>query len=93
MKDAYQLPIDGNWTTTDIIMVSNLVDAVMKSYESGCDRDLLLSAYRDFCLVMPAKSEQKAFDRDFGRQTGYSIYQTIQLAQGASKKVVYHAAK
>ncbi|GAP02611.1 hypothetical protein FPFC_020590 [Fructobacillus pseudoficulneus] len=88
MSEQYQLPIDGNWTKDDIIAVSNLVDAVLQVYEGGCDQEYLLTTYRLFCEVLPAKSEQKTFDRDFENQTGRSIYQTMKLAQGNARRVV-----
>ncbi|MBS9336097.1 UPF0223 family protein [Fructobacillus papyrifericola] len=88
MADNYQLPIDGNWDTKDMIAVSQLVDAVLQVYENGCDKEQLLDAYHDFLQVMPAKSEQKRFDRDFEEQTGRSIYKTIQLAKQSEKKVI-----
>ncbi|CAH1853569.1 hypothetical protein R078138_00989 [Convivina praedatoris] len=82
----YQLPIDGNWNTADIIAVSTLVDDVLMAYEEGIDCQKLLADYQAFCQVMPAKSEQKTFDRDLAQQTGYSIYQTIKQAQQATRK-------
>ncbi|GAP00227.1 UPF0223 family protein [Fructobacillus ficulneus] len=88
MTEQYQLPIDGNWNQDDIIAVSNLVDAVLQVYEGGCDRDFLIGAHQRFCNVIPSKSEQKAFDRDFEQQTGRSIYQTMKLTQGTNKRVL-----
>lgn len=85
----YQLPIDGNWTTADIIAVSTLVDDVLMAYEAGVDCQKILADYQGFCQVIPAKSEQKAFDRDLAQQTGYSIYQTIKQAQQTTRKQLH----
>jgi len=65
MSENYTLPIDGNWTTEDIVIVSNFVDAILKAYESGVSRDELVQRYNDYRAVMPSKSEQKRFDKDF----------------------------
>lgn len=88
MAEQYQLPIDGNWNQDDIIAVSNLIDAVLQVYEGGCDREYLLTTYRRFLTVIPSKSEQKAFDRDFEQQTGRSIYQTMKLTNKPVKRVL-----
>ncbi|CAH1850327.1 UPF0223 family protein [Convivina intestini] len=85
----YQLPIDGNWTTADIIAVSTLVDDVLIAHEAGVDCQKILADYQAFCQVIPAKSEQKAFDRDLAQQTGYSIYQTIKQAQQTTRKQLH----
>lgn len=88
MADDYQLPIDGNWDVQDMVAVSNLVDAILQVYEGGCDRNLLLENYRQFCEVIPSKSEQKKFDRDFEEQTGRSIYQTMKLTKDGNSRVI-----
>ncbi|CAM3067578.1 UPF0223 family protein [Leuconostoc rapi] len=81
MSENYTLPIDSNWTVEDIVKVSNLIDGVLAVYETGISKRILLERFDMFREVMPAKSEQKQFDRDFEQQTGYSIYKTMQLAQ------------
>ncbi|MBS9337196.1 UPF0223 family protein [Fructobacillus parabroussonetiae] len=88
MAENYQLPIDGNWDVADMVAVSELVDAVLQVYEGGCERAQLLEAHRAFTKVMPAKSEQKRFDRDFEEQTGRSIYQTVKMARESDKRVI-----
>ncbi|ADG41379.1 UPF0223 family protein [Leuconostoc kimchii] len=81
MSENYTLPIESNWTVEDIVTVSNLIDGVLAVYETGISKRILLERFDQFREVMPAKSEQKQFDRDFEQQTGYSIYKTMQLAQ------------
>lgn len=91
MADNYQVPIDGNWDVKDMVAVSNLVDAVLQVYEGGCDRNLLIENYRLFSEVIPSKSEQKKFDRDFEAQTGHSIYRTMQLTKNGNNRVIVRA--
>ncbi|CAK8054033.1 UPF0223 family protein [Eupransor demetentiae] len=83
MNSNYQLPIDGNWNTQDIVAVSTMVDDVLSLYESGVDRDRFMKDYQAFLAVMPAKGEQKSFDRDLKAQTGHQIYQAVKLVQAA----------
>ncbi|MEX0380892.1 UPF0223 family protein [Leuconostoc sp. MS02] len=88
MSENYILPIDGNWTVDDIVKISNLVDSVLEVYEAGVPKSKLLARYNEFRDVLPAKSEQKRFDKDFERQTGRSIYKTLKLAQSTTKDKV-----
>ena len=46
----------------------------------------LLTAYKDFKTVVPSKAEEKQLDREFGVESDYSIYRTVQAAQQASTK-------
>lgn len=85
MSENYTLPIDSSWTVDEIVAVSNFIDRVLAVYETGVAKAILMAHYAQFRDVMPAKSEQKQFDRDFERQTGHSIYQTMKLAQTTTK--------
>ncbi|CCF24396.1 MULTISPECIES: UPF0223 family protein [Leuconostoc] len=85
MSENYTLPIDSNWTIDDIVTVSAFVDKVLQVYENGVLKVTLLGQYDKFRQVIPSKSEQKQFDRNFEQQTGFSIYRTIKLAQATTK--------
>ncbi|MBU7449989.1 UPF0223 family protein [Leuconostoc citreum] len=85
MSEIYTLPIDSNWTIDDIVTVSAFVDKVLQVYENGVLKVTLLAQYDKFRQVIPSKSEQKQFDRNFEQQTGFSIYRTIKLAQATTK--------
>lgn len=85
MSENYTLPIDSNWTIDDIVTVSAFVDKVLQVYENGVLNVTLLAQYDKFRQVIPSKSEQKQFDRNFEQQTGFSIYRTIKLAQATTK--------
>ncbi|HEY4399916.1 MAG TPA: UPF0223 family protein [Lactobacillaceae bacterium] len=86
--DDYQLPIDLDWTTAEIIAVSEFVDAVFAAHEQGVDRERLLALYNAYRQVLPAKSEQKTFERQIEQDTNISIFQTIKTAQATSTKQV-----
>ncbi|MGC8257631.1 UPF0223 family protein [Leuconostoc mesenteroides] len=85
MNENYVLPIGGDWTTQDIIIVTNFINSVLGVYEKGSSREEVLKNYDAYRKIMPAKSEQKKFDKDFERQTGYSIYKTIKFVQNSTK--------
>lgn len=86
--DDYQLPIDLDWTTAEIITVSEFVDAVFAAHEQGVDRERLLALYSAYRQVLPAKSEQKTFERQIEQDTNISVFQTIKAAQATSTKQV-----
>ena len=90
MSENYTLPIDSNWTIDDIVTVSAFVDKVLQVYENGVLKVTLLAQYDKFRQVIPSKSEQKQFDRNFEQQTGFSIYRTIKLAQATTKERMQH---
>ena len=80
----FNYPMLDGWSTDDIIKVSALYSAVSAAYEGGVDRESLLTAYKDFKTVVPSKAEEKQLE--FGVESDYSIYRTIQAAQQASTK-------
>ena len=82
----FNYPMLDGWSTDDIIKVSALYSAVSAAYEGGVDRESLLTAYKDFKTVVPSKAEEKQLDREFGGESGYSIYRTIQSAKQSDKK-------
>lgn len=82
----FNYPMLDGWSTADIIAVSGLYSAVATAYESGIDRLKLLAAYGAFKQVVPSKAEEKQLDREFGGESGYSIYRTIQAAKQSDKK-------
>ena len=85
MSENYTLPIDSNWTIDDIVTVSAFVDKVLQVYENGVLKVTLLAQYDKFRQVIPSKSEQKQFDRNFEQQTGFSIYRTMKWAKATTK--------
>jgi uncharacterized protein YktA (UPF0223 family) len=89
MQDNYSYPLDETWSQEDIVTVIDLYNAVEKAYESGVKRDEFLQKYRSFQQVVPMKMEQKRLDKEFERESGYSIYQVFKQCQKAknSEKV------
>lgn len=79
----YEYPLYSDWSTADILKVTQLYQAVEAAYEQhqGVAAATILAAYRDFQTVVPQKFEEKQLDRDFQTASGYSIYRTVKLAR------------
>ncbi|MFB6465746.1 UPF0223 family protein [Cytobacillus sp. Hz8] len=73
----YQYPIEPDWSTEEIIDVIKFFEYVEKAYESGVDRDILLTVYRRFKEIVPSKAEEKRICGEFEEISGYSCYQTV----------------
>ena len=85
----YQYPIDHDWSTEEIIDVIHFFEAIEHAYESGVERDQLLSVYRRFKEIVPSKSQEKKLCDDFESLSGYSSYRTIKMAKESdSGKIV-----
>ncbi|QMU07462.1 UPF0223 family protein [Levilactobacillus suantsaii] len=86
----YEYPLQPDWSTADIIKVTQLYQDVEAAYERGKGVAVadLLTAYRDFQTVVPQKFEEKQLDRDFQAVSGYSIYRTIQAARQATTATI-----
>lgn len=83
----FNYPMLDGWTTADIIAVSTLYSAVAQANEQGIKKTDLIAAYQAFKLVVPSKGEEKQLDREFGSESGYSIYRTMQAAKQAKNIV------
>lgn len=73
----YSLNMEYGFSTEEMIKVFDLVNLVMDAQEKKIDGQKLIKAYRNYQKILPAKADQRSFERDFEKQTGYSIYQTI----------------
>lgn len=80
----YQYPIDYRWSTEEIVDVVHFFEAIEKAYESGIERDQLMSIYRRFKEIVPSKAEEKTVCGEFEEISGYSSYRAIKKAKEAS---------
>lgn len=80
----YQYPIDYRWSTEEIVDVVHFFEAIEKAYESGIERDQLMSVYRRFKEIVPSKAEEKTVCGEFEEISGYSSYRAIKKAKEAS---------
>ena len=86
MKD-YQYPLDLDWTTEEMVIVTNMWTAVEQANETGLPVDKFLTTYQQFKTVVKSIGEEKPLGREFENASGYSLYRTLQQAkkQGSGK--------
>ena len=86
MKD-YQYPLDLEWTTEEMVIVTNMWTAVEQANETGLPVDKFLTTYQQFKTVVKSIGEEKRLGREFENASGYSLYRTLQQAkkQGSGK--------
>ncbi|UZN28038.1 UPF0223 family protein [Enterococcus faecalis] len=86
MKD-YQYPLDLDWTTEEMVIVTNMWTAVEQTNETGLPVEKFLATYGQFKTVVKSIGEEKRLGREFENASGYSLYRTLQQAkkQGSGK--------
>ncbi|MGC3161274.1 UPF0223 family protein [Enterococcus faecalis] len=86
MKD-YQYPLDLDWTTEEMVIVTKMWTAVEQANETGLPVDKFLTTYQQFKTVVKSIGEEKRLGREFENASGYSLYRTLQQAkkQGSGK--------
>ncbi|WP_086348082.1 UPF0223 family protein [Candidatus Enterococcus clewellii] len=80
MKD-YQYPLDLDWTTEEMVIVTNLWSALEQANESGIQTEAFLDAYKKFKQVVKSIGEEKRLGNEFEKASGYSLYRTVQEAK------------
>lgn len=81
----YQYPMDMDWNKQEIIDVIGFFHCIEKAYEKGIDREILIAAYRRFKEIVPSKSEEKKFFREFEEVSGFSSYHVVKQAREAEE--------
>ncbi|WP_429950950.1 hypothetical protein IGJ55_001412 [Enterococcus sp. AZ170] len=86
MKE-YQYPLDLDWTTDEMVIVTDMWSAVEEAYESGIDTVRFLNTHKEFKTVVKSIGEEKRLGNEFEKASGYSLYRTVQQAkkQGSGK--------
>ncbi|MGX7244323.1 UPF0223 family protein [Enterococcus quebecensis] len=80
MKD-YQYPLDLDWSTDEMVIVTNMWSAVEEANESGIDTRIFLNKYKEFKMVVKSIGEEKRLGNEFQKASGYSLYRTVQQAK------------
>lgn len=73
----YSYPIDTDWTTEEIVLVTHFYNAVESAYEGGIELDAFKHAYYRFKQIVTSISEEKQVGNKFEAVSGYSIYRTV----------------
>lgn len=84
----YQFPIDSDWSTEEIIMVVECLAIVEKAHHEKVASQSILQKYQAFKTVIRSMSEEKKIDREFAKDTGYSLYRTIKAAKEKPEKKI-----
>ncbi|GKV67667.1 UPF0223 protein [Sporosarcina sp. NCCP-2716] len=77
----YSYPIRIDWTTEEIVTVTELFTAIEKSFEQGILREDLLAVYKRFKTVVPSMAEEKTLFREFKEVSGYESYKVVKRAK------------
>lgn len=94
----YSYPISTDWTTEEIIRVTNFYNAVETAYENGIDLLVFQKNYNQFKKIVTSKMEEKQIGKQFETISGYSIYRAVKqmknlLAEskstGKDKQTIY----
>lgn len=82
----YSYPIDLDWSTEEVVIVTEFLAAVEQANESQIDRLQFMRKYQLFKSVVKSIGEEKRLGREFEKLSGFSIFQTVQAAKQNTKK-------
>lgn len=77
----YSYPLRADWTTEEIVIVTEFFNAIEKGFESGVQRSVLLAAYNEFKKVVPSMAEEKTVFKEFKEVSGYESYKLVKRAK------------
>lgn len=86
-------PLMPEWSTAEIIAMSAFYAAVEDLNTVGIKRDEFMEHYHHFLAIEPAKAAQKQLDKAFEKETGFSIYRSVQYVLAHEEKNVKFTGK
>lgn len=89
----YSYPFSPDWSTIEIVDVIAFFQMIEKAYETGVKREDVLTTYRRFNEIVPAKSEEKTYFKEFEEVSGYASFPVIRDAKKAANGEVIKASK
>lgn len=57
----YSYPLNPDWTTEEMTIVVQFLEAIERAYEKGIDTVELKDKYKEFKQVVPAKGGRKTY--------------------------------
>ncbi|TFJ94517.1 UPF0223 family protein [Lentibacillus salicampi] len=84
----YHYPLDDAWSKQEVIDVVHFFSLVEQAYEKQVKRDDFLAAYQKFKQVVPAKSEEKTYFREFEQASGYASFPVVKNAKNSDQKII-----
>jgi uncharacterized protein YktA (UPF0223 family) len=79
--NEYQYPLDLDWSTAEMVKVTNMWSAVEQAYEAGITVEKFLATYQSFKTVIKSIGEEKRLGKEFEKVSGYSLYRAVQQAR------------
>ncbi|MCJ7843276.1 UPF0223 family protein [Lederbergia sp. NSJ-179] len=80
----YEYPFSIDWSKDEIMIVIHFFQTIEQAYERGAYRDDILTEYRKFKQIVPSKSEERRYGKEFELSSGYSLYKTIENAKSCA---------
>lgn len=84
----YNYPLRVDWSTEEIIAVTEFYTVIEKAYETGVKRNDVLVAYENFKKIVPSKAEEKTLFREFEQASGYKSYPIVKAASAGQEEVI-----
>ncbi|MFB5660733.1 UPF0223 family protein [Alteribacillus sp. HJP-4] len=83
MEENLQMPISMDWSTDEITDVVNFYQTIEMAHNKAVAREDILALYNRFKEIVPSKSEEKQWCRQFDDKAGVSCWKTVQKARKA----------
>lgn len=80
----YSYPIRLDWSTEEMIDVTNFFTLIEAAYEAGVSSEQVKVAYKRFKEIVPSKSEEKTLFREFEKSSKYPSYPIVKEALAAT---------
>ncbi|MCM3756585.1 UPF0223 family protein [Sporosarcina aquimarina] len=77
----YSYPLRADWSTKEIMMVTEFFTCVEKAFEQGIGREELLGSYNSFKKVVPSMAEEKTLFKEFKEASSYECYKVVKQAK------------
>ncbi len=81
----YNYPLRMDWSTDEMIAVTEFYTVIEKAYEEGVKRNDVLIAYEKFKKIVPSKAEEKTLFREFEQASGYKSYPIVKAASSGEE--------
>ncbi|HCN60906.1 MULTISPECIES: UPF0223 family protein [Mammaliicoccus] len=73
----YSYPIDVDWTQEEMIQVIEFYNHIEDAYESSTNKEQFNQAYKNFKKIVPGKSDENNFYKEFKEVSGYDGYKAV----------------
>ncbi|WP_404452460.1 UPF0223 family protein [Virgibacillus necropolis] len=77
----YHYPLNELWSKQEIIDVVNFFTVIEKYYEQSAEDHEIMKAYKRFKEIVPSKSEEKTYFKEFEIASGFKVYPVIKKAK------------